>query len=56
MSFHCLIYLDKLTLDEEGNLERKENLIVANEEFAVENKNILGLSDKLAEYFTNESL
>ena len=50
------LYLEKLALDEEGILEKKENLIVANEEFAMENKNILNVSNKLAEYFTDESL
>ena len=59
-NFHLLsflsLYLEKLALDEEGVLERKENLIVANEEFAMENKNILNVSNKLAEYFADESL
>ena len=50
------LYLEKLALDEEGILQRKENVIVANEEFATENKNILNVSNKLAKYFADESL
>ena len=48
--------LDELDLDEYGNLERKDNVIVANEELATENTNILDISNILAEFFTNNSL
>ena len=48
--------LDELDLDEYGNLERKDNVIVANEELATENTHILDISNILAEFFTNNSL
>ena len=48
--------LGELDLDEYGNLERKDNVIVANEELATENTNILDISNILAEFFTNNSL
>ena len=54
--FYCHFLSGKLGLDEDGNLERKENVVVANEEFATENKTILTLSNKLADYFMDESL
>ena len=48
--------LGELDLDEYGNLERKDNVIVANEELATENTHILDISSILKEFFTSNSL
>ena len=53
----CNIYiLGELTLDDEGNFDKKENLIVANEELATENHSILSISNTFANFFECQSL
>ena len=51
-------YLSKedLILDDYGDIEGKENVIVANEELATDNENMLEISGTLANFFTDESL
>ena len=62
MHFKSLIckwnYLSKedLILDDNGDIEGKENVIVANEELATDNENMLEISSTLANFFTDESL
>ena len=53
----CNIYiLGELILDDEGNLDKKENLIVANEELASDNRSILSISNTFANFFQRQSL
>ena len=53
---HFFLGLGQLILDEHGNIELKENVIVADEELALHNQNVLEISNTLAQFFRHELL
>ena len=48
--------LGQIVLDEYGNIEVTENVVVADEELALHNQNVLAISNTLAQFFRHELL